>query len=77
MASKIRSTIFTSRCVLPLLIIFKFLLTLLGALFVYGAEIVMNHIGVENPVELMKKDRFVDDPTSSMSVTVEVKCQRS
>jgi len=43
----------------------------LGALFVYGAELVMNHIGVENPVELMKKDRFVDDPTSSMSVTVE------
>jgi zinc transporter 11 len=42
----------------------------LGALFVYGADVFMNTIGIENPVELMKKDRFVDSNKTPI-VTIE------
>jgi hypothetical protein len=35
----------------------------------------MNTIGIENPVELMKKDRFVD--SNNTPIVVEVKCECS
>jgi len=44
----------------------------LGALFVYAADVFMNTIGIENPVELMKKDRFVDSNNTPIVVEDEV-----
>jgi len=43
----------------------------LGALFVYAADVFMNTIGIENPVELMKKDRFVDSNNTPIVVEEE------
>lgn len=36
-----------------------------GALFVYGADVLMNKLEIQNPVELMKKDRFVESASHS------------
>jgi len=39
----------------------------LGALFVYGADVMMQSIGVENPIELMKKDKVDNNDNASAS----------
>lgn len=43
----------------------------LGALFVYGADVMMQSIGVENPIELMKKDKLDNDNESASYKQVE------